>query len=149
MFSQTAEYALRAISRLAEHHPEPLTTKKIAEASLVPQPYLVKVLQALGRAGIVETRRGIGGGVALAKPLEDVTILDVINAVDPIQRITQCPIGLAAHGIRLCPLHSKLDAAMGIIEESFREVTLANILEEQADSEPRCRFPLVGAKRKP
>ena len=144
MFSQTAEYALRAISLLAERHPAPLKTSQIAEATRVPRPYLFKVLQALGRSGIVESRRGIGGGVSLAKELNEVTILDVVNAVDPIQRITKCPIGLAAHGVELCPMHSRLDAALANIEEIFGDTTLAEILAEQSGG--RCKFPRVKLK---
>lgn len=145
VFSQTAEYALRAISLLAERHPESTKTGEIAEATRVPQPYLVKVLQSLARAGVVETRRGVGGGVSLARELDQVSILDVINAVDPIQRITKCPIGLAAHGVELCPMHSRLDAALAAIEKIFRETTLAEIL---ADGKPgaRCKFPRVKVK---
>ena len=84
VFSQTTEYALRAISLLAAHHPTPLKTGRIAEAARIPRPYLVKVLQALARAEIVQTRRGVGGGVSLLHELDEVTVLDVVNAVDPI-----------------------------------------------------------------
>ena len=146
MISQTAEYALRAISLLAEHHPAPLKTSKIAQSARVPKPYLVKVLQSLAREGIVETRRGIGGGVSLARELDELTMLDVVNAVDPIQRITRCPIGLAAHGVELCPMHSRLDAALEKIETIFRETTLAEVLADQKES-TGCKFPRVKVKR--
>ena len=145
MISQTAEYALRAISLLAEHHPAPLKTSHIAQAARVPKPYLVKVLQSLARGGIVETRRGIGGGVSLAKELDELTMLDIVNAVDPIQRITKCPIGLAAHGVELCPMHSRLDAALEQIETIFRDTTLAEVLADQ-QSATGCKFPRVKAK---
>lgn len=147
MFSQTAEYALRAISLLAEHHPAPLKTSQIAESARVPHPYLVKVLQALTRAGIVKTRRGVGGGVAMARELDEVTMLDVINAVDPMQRITCCPIGLSAHAARLCPMHSRLDAALAVIEETFRATTLAEILSEPKRGRAQCKFPRVKVNR--
>ena len=146
MFSQTAEYALRAISLLAQRHPNSLKTTQIAEATRVPNPYLIKVLQALSRAGIVKARRGIGGGVSLARELTEVTILDVLNAVDPIQRITECPIGLAAHGVRLCPMHSRLDTALRMIETVFRETTLAQVLADPESQAAACKFPRVRVK---
>ena len=146
MFSQTAEYALRAMSLLGERHPEPLTTSQIAEATHVPGPYLVKVLQALARDDIVVTRRGVGGGVELARELGEITILDVINAVDPIQRIEACPIGLAAHGSELCPMHSQLDGALAAIEDVFRKTTLAEVLADKANGQ-RCAFPRVKVRR--
>ena len=146
MFSQTAEYALRATSLLAERYPSPLKTSQIAEATRIPRPYLVKVLQALTRGGVVATRRGVGGGVSLARDIAELTILDVINAVDPIQRIAKCPIGLAAHGVELCPMHSQLDTAMASIEAIFRATTLADMLAE-SQAKPGCKFPRVQVSR--
>src|SRR5690348_15828442 len=116
MFSQTVEYALRAIVHLAYEAPEARTTAQIAEATRVPKDYLSKILQELAKGGIVRTQRGVGGGVSLARPPEELTILDVVNAIEPIQRITTCPLGLAAHGVRLCPLHKRMDAALETVE---------------------------------
>lgn len=89
-------------------------------------------------------RRGIGGGVSLTRSLEEVTMLDVISAVDPIKRLTECPIGLAAHGVRLCPMHSRLDAALAGIENVFRQTTLAEVLADQS-RRGGCPFPRVKA----
>ena len=63
MFSQTVEYALRAVVHLADQSPSPRTTDQIATATLVPKAYLSKVLQGLCRAKIVQSKRGIGGGM--------------------------------------------------------------------------------------
>jgi len=141
MFSQTAEYALRAMSVLAARSPSLMTTEEIADAARIPPAYLSKVLQALRKAGIVLSRRGIGGGVSLAEDSQDVTILEIINAVDPIRRITECPIGLSAHGVRLCPMHSRLDSALAMVEEAFGDTTLAQLLAEQSGRGPVCKFP--------
>ena len=104
MFSQTVEYALRAVVHLAAEAPAPRTTDQIAVATRVPKAYLSKVLQGLSRGGIVHSQRGIGGGMTLTKDPADLTILEVVNAVEPLGRIRECPLGLAAHGVRLCPL---------------------------------------------
>jgi Rrf2 family protein len=141
MISQTVEYALRAVVHLAAHAPAGRTTEQIAEATRVPAAYLSKVLQCLRRARVVDSRRGIGGGVALAKDPQDLTILEVVNAVEPIQRIRRCPLGLAAHGVRLCPLHRRLDAALASVEQAFAESTLAEVLAEPTKSRPLCPFP--------
>lgn len=140
MISQTVEYALRAVVHLADFAPTPRTTEQIAQATLVPRPYLSKVLQALSAARIVLLRRGVGGGVALAKPPAKLTILDVVNAVEPVQRIRQCPLGLEAHGARLCPLHKRLDNALATVEAAFRQTTLAEILAERTKSPPLCEI---------
>ena len=138
MFSNTVEYALRAVVYLAYEAPEGRTTAQIAEATRLPKDYLAKIIQELAEKGIVHTRRGVGGGISLAKSPEEVTILDVVNAVEPIRRITMCPLGLIAHGTRLCPLHKRMDAALATVEEVFRKTTLAEVLAEPSESVPLC-----------
>ena len=138
MFSQTVEYALRAVVYLASESPAACTTEQIHLATKVQQAYLAKIIQGLVKKGIVQTRRGVGGGVTLAKPPEELTILDVVNAVEPIVRITTCPLGLSSHGVRLCPLHKRMDAAVASVEAAFRDTTLAEILAEPSASVPLC-----------
>src|SRR5262249_32962731 len=127
MFSQTVEYALRAVVHLADQAPAARTTDQIAEATLVPKPYLSKVIQALCRAGVTHSKRGIGGGVTLVKTPNELSILDVVNAVEPIARIRQCPLGLKTHGVRLCPLHKRMDSALAMVEKAFRDTTLSEV----------------------
>ena len=143
MFSQTVEYALRAVVHLADQAPSARTTDQIAAATLVPKAYLSKVLQELCHARVVYSRRGVGGGMVLAKSPGELTILEVVNAVEPIQRIRECPLGLAGHGVRLCPLHRRLDNALAMVEDAFRQTTLAEVLAEPTTSIPLCDFPVV------
>jgi Rrf2 family protein len=117
---------------------EPRTTQQIAEQTQVPSGYLSKVLKALGRAGVVEAQRGLYGGFILARPLNELTILDVINAVDPLERIERCPLGIAAHGDRLCPLHRRLDQGIAEMEALFKGTTIGELLAEQETSQPMC-----------
>ncbi|WP_428265326.1 RrF2 family transcriptional regulator [Haliangium sp.] len=140
MISQTVEYALRAVAFLASQE-EARTTRDIAERTRVPPAYLSKVLQALVRAGLVHSRRGAGGGITLAVAPTELTILDVVDAVDPIKRIRECPLGLTAHGVRLCPLHARLDRALALVEDAFRSTSLAEILAEPSESIPLCDIP--------
>ncbi len=141
MFSQKVEYALRAVVHLAHELPAARTVEQIAVATRVPPAYLAKVVQELTRAGVVRSQRGVGGGATLAKSPEELTLLEVVNAVDPIRRITTCPLGLEAHGVRLCPLHKRLDNALALVEDAFRRTTLAEVLAEPSESVPLCDFP--------
>ncbi|MEZ6130808.1 MAG: Rrf2 family transcriptional regulator [Planctomycetaceae bacterium] len=138
MLSQTVEYALRAVVHLAQRPNEPQKTDDIAAATQVPRAYLAKVLQGLRAKQIVQLQRGIGGGVTLAKPPAELTILDVVNAVDPIKRITTCPLDLSSHGTRLCALHRRMDNAIMTMEEAFQSTTLAELLEDPNPSVPLC-----------
>jgi Rrf2 family protein len=141
MFSQKVEYALRAVVYLASQAPAARTVDQVAEVTRMKEKggaYLAKVVQELVRAGVLRSQRGVKGGISLVKRPDELTLLEVVNAVDPIKRITTCPLGLKAHGIRLCPLHARLDGALASVEDAFRKTTLAEILAEPTTSIPLC-----------
>lgn len=144
LFSQTAEYALRAAVHLAANVGRAQTNQQIADATRVPAGYLSKVLQALGRGGLVRAQRGIGGGFTLGRAPAEITVLDVVNAVDPVERINECPLGLKAHGRNLCPLHRKLDDALALIENAFGSTTLADVLKAPGRNRPLCDVTVDG-----
>ncbi|HKK70010.1 MAG TPA: Rrf2 family transcriptional regulator [Candidatus Krumholzibacteria bacterium] len=138
MISQTAEYALRAVVCLARSPRERRwTVHDIHSTTDVPEGYLSKVMQQLARAGIVRSQRGRAGGFHLARPVDDLSVLDVINAVDPFQRIRHCPLGLPEHEHELCALHRRVDLEMARVERAFGETSFAELL-----SEPGPHWPL-------
>jgi Rrf2 family protein len=141
MFSQTTEYALRVMVYLASLEGRTPTIAQIASATKTPPAYLAKVLRNLARAGLTQSQRGLHGGSSLARPADEITVYDVIQAVDPIQRITTCPLGLKSHGVNLCPLHSRLDEAIGLVEQAFRNTTLMEVVAEPSSSKPLCDIP--------
>lgn len=145
MISQTAEYALRAVVFLADQDGEPRTTAKISEGTQLPAGYLAKVMQLLSRGRVVNSQRGLHGGFTLIKDRDDLTVLEVINAVDPIQRFHECPLKIQTHGPELCPLHRKLDDAGKMLEESFGDATIGSLLSVPSRRKPLCRFPIIPA----
>ena len=143
MISQTAEYALRATVYLADQEGDARTTAQIAKATQVPAGSLAKVMQGLSRAGVVKSQRGLNGGFTLAHDPSELSILAVVNAVDPIRRFPECPLGLPSHGRRLCPLHYQLDQAAAMIEKTFGEIMVGELLAVPRERRPLCRFPAV------
>jgi Rrf2 family protein len=142
VFSQRVEYALRAVVYLASQAPRGCTTEQIAQATRVEhRAYLSKVLQALRRKDVVRSQRGVGGGMTLTRSPKELSILEVVNAVEPIRRIRTCPLGLASHGERLCPLHRRVDDALAYMEAAFGGTTLAEVLADPNPSVPLCEFP--------
>ena len=138
MLSQTTEYALRAMSCLA-YMPEGLvSTSQLADVTKVPMNYLAKVLQSLAKANLITGRRGVGGGYRLARPPQEISLLDVINSIDPIEPITECPLKLENHSGRLCPLHSRLDQAARAMIERFEGISLHDMIAEDPDIRPLC-----------
>jgi Rrf2 family protein len=138
MISQTVEYSLRAAVALAQSGATPCTAQRLSEITDVPRPYLAKVMQELVRTGIVKSRRGLHGGFELARSPTDLTIWDIVEAVEPLQRIRKCPLRINSHSGGLCPLHRRLDDAMELVETSFRATTLAELLEDAAGRSPLC-----------
>jgi Rrf2 family iron-sulfur cluster assembly transcriptional regulator len=86
--TQQADYAMRAVLYLAGHPYAKI--KEIADSQFVPRNYLAKILQKLAAAEIVDTRRGVGGGISLARPAAEITMLDVIEAVEGPVAINRC-----------------------------------------------------------
>src|SRR3569623_806542 len=86
-------------------------------------------MQALSRAGLVHAQRGLHGGFVLARSAAELTVLDVVQAVDPLKRITSCPLGLKGH-LSLSPLHRRLDNAIAMVEEALQAATIAELLAE-------------------
>lgn len=130
MISKTTEYALRAMVALAGEEGRPILSPQIAETTRVPQAYLSKVLRTLVRAGLISSQRGQGGGFILARPPSEITVLDVVDAVDPIPRIESCPLSIESHARALCPLHSRLDEAIASIRATFGSTSIADLVTE-------------------
>lgn len=142
MISTTAEYALRAIVFLADNEGSSHTSDRISAQTRVPVGYLSKILQGLVRAGLINSQRGPYGGFTLAVAAADLTVYDVVQAVDPIHRIHSCPLEISDHGTNLCPLHRLLDNVVASVERAFRKVTITSLLADNGGgSHPLCAFP--------
>ena len=137
MLSKTAEYALRVAVCLAQSPDALASADELAEVTKIPRRYLHKVVQDLARGGLVRSQSGPGGGYSIAKSSKKITILDVVNAVAPLERIRHCPLGLTSH-TRLCPLHRELDKAYAETEKAFARVTLDQLLRSTSTIVPLC-----------
>lgn len=138
LLSDAAEYGLRAVVWLAEQPPGVYRLRAIADATKATPGYLIKVLQTLARAGIVTAHRGASGGFALARDASATTVLEVVAAIDPIERIRTCPLGLQVHGRELCPMHHSIDDAMAMLEHAFGRLTIGALLGRAAPAPVLC-----------
>jgi Rrf2 family protein len=82
--STRGDYACRALLSLALHQEAsgPTSVRDIAERTGLPQPYLEQILLALKGAGLVKSKRGVGGGYVLSRPASEIRLSEVISAVD-------------------------------------------------------------------
>ncbi|MBX3423449.1 MAG: Rrf2 family transcriptional regulator [Pirellulaceae bacterium] len=138
LLSEASESGLRAVVWMARRPQGLHKVKEIAEGIQAAPGYLVKVLQDLARSGILSARRGSQGGFSLLRKPEGLTVLEVISAIDPIERIKNCPLQLDAHGQQLCPLHRRIDDALASVERSFRSSTIADLLTVPQPAPTQC-----------
>lgn len=110
----------------------PHTVRARAVETQVPAGYLSKVRHKLERNQIVRSRGGPHGGYTLARPARQISVIEVVNAVDPIRRITSCPLATLSHGRRLCHLHARLDEAIAAIEGTFAQSRASDLPEPGA-----------------
>ena len=125
--STRGDYAARALLSLALHESDrPTSVKEIAERTTLPQPYLEQILLAVKGAGLVHSKRGVGGGYVLARAPERITLAEIVAAVDgPLITV----MGEHDH----CEGHCVLQEVwVGVSEETrtvLDRVTLADLVE--------------------
>lgn len=135
--SDGVEWALHVSAVLAVVPPDRgLTAAKLAEFHGVPGAYLAKHLQALTRAGVFEAVPGRGGGYRLAKPAKDITVLDVVEAVEGRMRAFTCaeirqrgPAGGPKADYRsVCGIARVMYDAEAAYRDALESVTIADLL---------------------
>lgn len=128
MLTQATGYAATALGYVAAAGGKAVLVKDIADACDIPAPYLAKIINLLGKTGIVTTQRGVGGGVALARPAQDVSLFDLCEVLgDPIVE-RRCMLGTAqCSDDRACPAHKFWTASRAKQWDFLRSTTLADI----------------------
>jgi Rrf2 family protein len=149
MLSQAVGYAATALGYVAAAGGNPVLVKEIAQACDIPGPYLAKIIHSLSRLGLVLTQRGIGGGVTLARPAQEITLYDLCRALgDPIVQ-QRCMLGIAeCSDERACPAHKFYVNHRARQIEFLKQTNLADI----AAFETRRRWgrtPAAAAKAAP
>ncbi|MDP8910238.1 MAG: Rrf2 family transcriptional regulator [Chloroflexota bacterium] len=144
-----ADYAVRATAELAASRPNYVTAEKIALAQSIPQPFLTSILQALRRAGIVESRRGADGGHRLAMEAKEVTIADVIRVIEgPLAGVAgRAPEDLSATGAAVL-LPQVWVATRSALREVLEVVTFDDVVTQRLPTEVRRRLDAPGAWRR-
>src|SRR5512139_2261819 len=93
--SQSTGYAINALTCIAEHHGEPVLIRDIARLAEIPAPYLAKLMPKLAAAGLVQSKRGFNGGVKLARDPGEITVFEIVEAIDGPSSPNECLLGMA------------------------------------------------------
>lgn len=130
--SQTAGYAILALSDLALCGDEWRLAVDIATSTGVPRPYLSKILNALVRARLIRAKRGYRGGFMLARSSDQVRLLDIVDAVDGRAWMGRCLLGLEeCSDERACPTHEFWKAERARIAECLARLTLRDVAKHE------------------
>lgn len=150
MFSDTAEYALRAVLYLAEYQGSgPRPAAEIAERLQVPGNYLSKILHALARAGVIRSLRGKGGGFELNGSPQEISLLSVVSVFDSIDARRRCLLGREeCSDERACPVHARWGKLGEEIARFVRETTLADLAKHPTSTQETSRSDSGGRPRR-
>ncbi|MFQ5912928.1 MAG: RrF2 family transcriptional regulator [Nitrospinota bacterium] len=109
IYSKPARLAISILIHVADHEVEHFSTvREIASETGVSEPTVAKLLQVLAKEGILESRKGPGGGFRLAHSPADISLLRVVTAVEGGEPLTDCAGGLPnCSELNPCPLHEK------------------------------------------
>lgn len=135
LYSKGCEYALRALTYAASQSEDGrFQAKDVCEKTDIPESFTRKVLQSLVQGGFLQAVRGPGGGYELSRPASEITLLDVIEAVEGGDTFDHCVLGLPTCGSKHpCPLHDTWALAKQQLLAQLERRTL----QELADSTVR------------
>ncbi len=128
--TRQADYAVRAVLHLAKLGPNQYAaTSRIAQEERIPPSFLAKIVSQLSVAGLVHTSRGARGGVSLARPPEQISLLEVVEAIDGPITLNECVADAAGcvFGYR-CPLRSVWCEAQSELVARLKESTFDRFL---------------------
>ncbi len=127
--SRRGDYAVRAMLDVATRPADRMTvTKEIALRQDIPPIFLTKIVSSLSRAGLLRTYRGVAGGVALGKPADQISLLQIIEAVDGPIYINRCLIRRGeCDRDRTCPAHELWVQAQGELLGLLANKSLADL----------------------
>ena len=136
------DFGLRALMRLAGDPERVFTTDEIARTFGISRNHLTKVIRELATADIVATHRGAGGGFRLARPADDITLGEIVRALEARSALAECfrRDGGACVLTPECRLKGKLKAARGAFLEELDRTTLAECAYPAPGKAPRRRI---------
>ena len=131
--TRQADYALRAMLFLARLEPgQRAATSQIAEDQEIPPSFLAKIISQLSIAGLIHTSRGARGGVSLARKVDDVSLLDVVEAIDGPITLNECTQDPDACSFgETCPLHTVWCETQADLVKKLKAATFDKLLADE------------------
>lgn len=135
LLSRACTYGVRAVLFLATRtDSRPVLVKDIARRLGIPFHFLGKIVQEMVKAGVLVSYKGRNGGVALARPTDQIKVREVVEAIDGPDLLKGCVLGLPeCSGDYPCPLHGKWSGIRGEIETMLSERSVAEMMDGLAE----------------
>ena len=140
--NRLTDYAVVVMAQMSQHGTPVRTAAQSSEETGVPLPTVAKLLGALSREGLVHSQRGVAGGYQLEKAASDITMADIIQALDGPIALTACVDGNsgACDVEQLCPMRGNWDKVNQAIRNALSQVTLEDMSQSLFSFEPN---PLI------
>ena len=133
--NRLTDYAVVVLSQMGRDPDRVHTTARLAEDSAVPLPTVSKLMKQLARAGLVTSRRGAAGGYVLSRPAAQITVVEVITALEGPIALTACVDGAVDHCDveALCAMRGNWNKVNRAIETALASVSLADMSVSPAE----------------
>jgi Rrf2 family transcriptional regulator, iron-sulfur cluster assembly transcription factor len=130
--SQTTGYAIRALGCLHQQSCPAQLIRNIAKCAGIPKPYLARIINRLAHRGLVVAKRGYCGGIALARPAEQISLLQIVEAVEGPNWISPCLLNMEDCGHpKTCPTRKVWQRVSVQLRAALNKATLADLIALQ------------------
>lgn len=129
---QSTDYAIRIVMYLAEKQ-QIANSEEISTQMCIPQSVVATLAKPLQKAGILTTLRGVGGGFALCRRPEDISLHEIVNLMEGTTRINRCLAEdgyCSRNGVETCPVHKFYSRIQSYLDEAFQDKTIASLMED-------------------
>ena len=126
--NRMTDYGVVVMSQMSRH-PGLATAPELAQATGLPTPTVSKLLKQLAKSGLIASQRGVNGGYSIARPLEDINAMEIIEALDGPVALTDCVDNAVdmCNVQSLCPMRGGWDKVNTAVRKALTEVSLAEL----------------------
>jgi Rrf2 family protein len=129
LITRDTDYALRSVCFIAQHDKEVVSVAALVSELNIPKPFLRRLLQQLGRSGVLVSSKGQGGGFRLGKPASKIHLTELMRIFQGPIKINECFLKRSeCPNVRVCPLKKKIDELEAGVIKGLSKITVATLL---------------------
>lgn len=150
--TKVSDYGIVLLAYIANELPgERFNARSLAEETQIPAPMVSKILKALGRENLLHSHRGVKGGYTLARPAEEITVADVVRALEGPIAITECVDGDSSGcSIELvCPVKTNWERINNAVIDSLENIKITEMAPAKCSPEPVLNIQVPSEDKEP